>query len=118
MDYKKAKTLTAAVLLFSFANMGQGHAEAPRKEIHIIVDGGYTPNRIQVNEGEPVTLVFERREFTPCSQEVVFPSLNLRRALPPKQRVSVALPALRVGEYEWKCGMNMLTGTITVEKKP
>lgn len=88
-------------------------AEATRT-IDVVVDGGYTPSRITVRAGERVTLRFVRREYTPCTSEVVFPTLGIRRALPTDELVLVELPALDVGRYAFHCGMNMIHGTIVV----
>ncbi len=90
--------------------------EAPQvREIEIVVRGGYSPSRIVVREGERVRLRFVRHEYSSCTREVVFPWLDLRRELPPHQPVVVELPAMRAGEYEFRCGMNMVRGTIVVE---
>lgn len=92
------------------------------KEIEVIVHGGFQPNRITIPEGEAVRLTFERREHTPCTREVVFrsreQSLELRRELPPNQRVTIELPPLKAGEVEFRCGMNMLRGIVTVKARP
>jgi plastocyanin domain-containing protein len=42
------------------------------------------------------------------------PALDLRKELPPNKPVLVDLPALAPGEYEFRCGMNMVRGSITV----
>jgi plastocyanin domain-containing protein len=84
------------------------------REIEIVVDGTYKPNRIELHEGERVRLKFVRKEFNSCTKEVVFPQLNIRRELPPNKPVVIELPALTKGEYEFKCGMNMVRGTIVV----
>lgn len=95
------------------------HAEASQqapsvREIEIVVEGSYKPNRIEVHEGERVRLRFVRKEYTSCTKEVVFPQLNIRRELPPNKPVIIELPKLAVGEYEFKCGMNMIRGTLVV----
>ena len=64
------------------------------REIEVIVDGGYRPGRITVAEGERVHLKFVRREHSPCTREVVFPGLDIRRELPTDQPVVIELPAL------------------------
>src|SRR5262249_3859604 len=62
------------------------------REIEVVVDRGYTPARIEVSEGERVRLKFIRREYTPCTREVLFPSLNIREELPPNKPVVIELP--------------------------
>jgi len=94
--------------------LAQHHEQKPPREIEIIVDGAYKPNRIEIHEGERIRLKFVRREYTPCTREVVFPKLNIRRELPPNQPVVIELPALAKGEYEFKCGMNMIRATLAV----
>lgn len=91
-------------------------AQAPSqvREIEIVVQGGYHPNRVTIREGERVRLRFVRRETSMCSRYIVLPWLNVRRELPPNQPVIIDLPAMRAGSYEFRCGMNMLRGTIVV----
>ena len=49
----------------------------------------------------------------------MFPGLDIRRELPTDQPVVIELPALAVGEYEFKCGMNMIKGVLeVVARKP
>ncbi|MCY0986976.1 cupredoxin domain-containing protein [Nannocystis sp. ILAH1] len=95
-------------------------AQAPAvREIEVIVDGDYRPGRITVAEGERVRLKFVRREQSPCTREVVFAALGIRRELPTDQSVILELPALSPGEYEFKCGMNMIRGVLeVVARKP
>ena len=88
------------------------------REIEVIVDGGYQPGRITVTAGERVRLRFIRRDHTPCTREVVFPGLDLRRELPTAQPVVLELPALPAGEYEFRCAMNMIRGLLVVLPKP
>ena len=94
--------------------LAQAHQHEAVREIEIIVEGGYKPSRIEVHAGERVRLKFVRKEYSSCTREVVFPSLHIRRELPPNQPVVIDLPALQPGEYEFKCGMNMIRGTLLV----
>lgn len=84
------------------------------REIEIVVDGNYKPSRVEIHEGERVRLKLVRKDYSACTREVVFPALGLRRELPPNQPVHIDLPALAPGEYEYKCGMNMIRGTLVV----
>jgi plastocyanin domain-containing protein len=111
-----ALALTPAFVTLNVASVAQAEDAAPR-EIEIVVDGGYQPNKIVVKEGERVRLKFVRKDYSPCTKEVVFPSLNLRRELPTNQPVYIDLPALAPGEIEFHCGMNMVKGTIVVEPR-
>jgi plastocyanin domain-containing protein len=99
----------------STAQHAEAQEAAPARVIDIVVQGGYQPSRIVVREGERVRLRFVRHEYSSCTREVVFPWLDLRRELPPHQPVVIDLPAMRAGEYELRCGMNMVRGTIVVQ---
>lgn len=110
--------LASALLVPTFAAQS-GQAEPASqavavREIEVVVDGSYKPSRIEVHEGERVRLKFVRKEYNSCTKEVVFPQLNIRRELPPNKPVLIDLPALSAGEYEFKCGMNMIRGTLVV----
>ena len=80
----------------------------------IIVAGGYEPDTVVVAAGEPASLVFHRRDHSPCSEDVVFPGLGVRVGLVQGQDVLVELPASAPGEYEFRCGMGMLRGRLVV----
>ncbi len=109
--------LTGAALTPDTAAADAQHM-AEVREIEVIVDGGYQPGRITVTAGERVRLRFIRRDHTPCTREVVFPGLDLRRELPTAQPVVLELPALPAGEYEFRCAMNMIRGLLVVLPKP
>jgi len=98
------------------AAYAQSEAAPSIREIEVIVEGGYRPRRIVIREGEKVRLRFIRRDHGPCTREVVFPGLGIRRELPTHQPVVIELPALKAGEYELRCGMNMVRGELIVEK--
>lgn len=83
----------------------------------IRVEGGYSPARVRLRAGHPARLVFDRREDSSCSEEVVIPDLGIRRFLPAHQRTGIDLPPARAGTYEFTCGMGMLRGSLVVEEE-
>jgi Cu+-exporting ATPase len=85
------------------------------QEIEITVKGGYSPNLIQVQEGVPLRLVFDRQENSDCSARVVFPDFGVSRSLAAFGRTTVELLPTRAGQFGFACGMNMLHGTLVVE---
>lgn len=113
---KKAKLAAVMAGLALGAQPGFAHAQdGPSvREIEVVVEGGYKPKRIEVQKGERVRLRFVRKEHGPCTREVLFPKLDIRRELPTNQPVVIELPALEAGEYEFKCGMNMIKGAVVV----
>lgn len=85
------------------------------QEVTVLVKGGYQPGEVRVHRGEPVRIIFDRRETDPCSEEVVFPDFAVRRFLPPNRRTAVELTPTDAGTFGFTCGMGMLHGTLIVE---
>lgn len=86
-------------------------------EVPIVVQGGYSPSTVRVPAGARVRLVFDRREDSSCSEEVVIPAFGIRKFLPAHDRRVVELPTVAPGKYGFTCGMNMLRGTLVVEAR-
>ncbi|HEX2642974.1 MAG TPA: cupredoxin domain-containing protein [Thermoanaerobaculia bacterium] len=84
------------------------------QEVTIAVQGGYDPAEVKVRKGSPVRLVFDRRETSSCSEEVVIPDFGIRRFLPAFQKTAVELTPEKPGTYEFTCGMSMLRGRLVV----
>lgn len=82
--------------------------------VPVVVRGGYEPADIRVRAGQPVRLLFDRRETSPCSEEVVLPAFGLKRFLEPNQTTAVEFLPTSAGTFEFTCGMGMLRGRITV----
>ena len=89
-------------------------AGGPQEQI-ITVDGGYSPSIVRVKAGQPVRLVFDRRDTGGCSEEVVFPDFGVRQFLPTGKKTVVELTPERAGRYDFTCGMSMLRGAIIAE---
>ena len=83
-------------------------------EITIRVAGGYDPETVVARPGVPLTLIFDRRESNPCTDEIVIPEFGVRQPLAANARTRVRIVPKREGEYPFSCGMNMLHGTIRV----
>lgn len=89
---------------------GGGVAEVP-----IVVLGGYSPSTVRVPAGSRVRLVFDRREESSCSEEVVIPDFGIRKFLPAHDKTVVELTTGAPGRHGFTCGMSMLRGTLVVE---
>jgi P-type Cu+ transporter len=50
-----------------------------------------------------------------CGTEVVFPALNIKRALPLNEQVVIEFTPSKSGEFAFACGMDMLHGTVVVQ---
>jgi Cu+-exporting ATPase len=84
------------------------------QRMQVTIRGGYNPNVIQVRQGIPVEIEFDRQETGDCSARVVFPDLQLSAALPAHQRTTVRFTPQQAGSFGFACGMNMIHGTLVV----
>ena len=84
------------------------------QRVQVTVRGGYSPNVVQVRQGVPVEMEFDRQESGDCSARVVFPDLQLSAALPAHQRTTVRFTPHQSGSFLFACGMNMIQGTLVV----
>jgi len=108
--------LLAGIQVFFF---GKRRAAPARPEsaggaVTIRVEGGYDPDTVIAPRGRPLRLLFDRREESPCSDEVVFPDFGIRRRLPAHAVSEIVITPDRAGEFPFSCGMNMLHGKIVV----
>lgn len=83
--------------------------------VRILVKAGYHPDTVRVPRNTPIRLVFERRENSRCSDEIVFPAFAITRKLPAFRGTVVDIPAQKPGTYRFQCGMDMLYGALVVE---
>lgn len=80
----------------------------------IIVNNGYHPDIVRARAGTPLHLRFDRRESNPCSDSVVFAKLGTSAQLPEGLPVSVDLPPLEIGTYEFACPNGLVRGELIV----
>ena len=97
------------------AAVAAGSTGSGRQEVTVVVQGGYEPAAIRVVAGRPVKLVFDRRENSSCSEEIVIPEFGVRRFLPAGEKTTVEITPDDPGTYEFTCGMGMLRGRLIVE---
>ncbi|UOQ50731.1 cupredoxin domain-containing protein [Hymenobacter cellulosivorans] len=83
--------------------------------VAITVKGGYSPDVIEVEWGQPVQLSFYRAEDNSCSEELLIPDFSIRRELPAFQTTLVELLPQQAGRFEFTCGMGMLRGSLVVK---
>jgi plastocyanin domain-containing protein len=69
---------------------------------------------VALRAGPPARITFVRTTDKTCGTEVVFPSLNIKRALPLNEPVVIEFTPRKSGDIAFACGMNMLHGTIVV----
>lgn len=107
----------ALALTLAPVALAEGPETAPPAVEIVVESGRYVPAEVKVPAGEPARLQFVRKEWNSCTREVVFPTLDIRRELPPEQPVIIELPALPAGEVPFHCGMGMVHGKVVVEAR-
>ena len=85
------------------------------QEISVTVKGGYQPDTILVQAGQPVRLRFYRDETADCSERVVFEQFGIDRQLPAFETTTIEFTPTEPGEFPFRCGMSMLKGLLVVE---
>jgi len=81
----------------------------------VVSEQGYEPARVTLRAGTPARITFVRTTDKTCGTEVVFPSLNIKRALPLNQPIVIEFTPAKPGDIAFDCGMNMLHGTVVVQ---
>ncbi len=85
------------------------------QELTVTVDGGYQPNYIVVQAGQPVRLNFFRKDANSCLEEVLLPDFGIDINLPLNKTTSVEFTPQKSGEYQFTCGMRMFRGVVAVK---
>jgi RND family efflux transporter MFP subunit len=81
----------------------------------VVTERGFEPAKIALRAGTPARLTFVRVTDKTCATEVVFPSLNITRALPVSEPVAIEFTPTKSGDIAFACGMNMLSGAVVVQ---
>ena len=71
--------------------------------------------KVALRAGRPARLTLIRTTDKTCGTEVVYPALNINRALPLNEPVQIDVTRAKTGEVAFACGMNMLKEPIVVE---
>lgn len=110
--------LLGFILWFFFGPRGATAARQTQsgvQEVEVVVQGGYTPDRIEVKQGRPVRLTFHRKESNPCTEQVVIGDFGIARTLTEGERVEIEFTPDKAGEFTFHCSMNMVRGTLVVK---
>ena len=102
---------------FSKTQARQTRVKQEIQEIAIIVDGGYSPNRVVVRVGQPVRLNFFRTDPTSCLETVILPDFKRAADLPLDRTTSVEFIPEEPGEFIFHCGTKMFKGFVVVRGK-
>jgi Cu+-exporting ATPase len=111
-----AAALTALLAWYFFAPRAAKRAivEGDVQVQTIKVSGGYSPSVLELAQGVPARLLFDRQETGDCSSRVVFPDFKVNQSLAAYATTAVEFTPNELGDFDFACGMNMLHGTVRV----
>ena len=122
---EKLLVLVGAVLLIGFivwwffGNRKTSETEATmstdKQQVEVMVNGGYTPNTVVLQQGVPASIVFDRKDSSGCFSHVVFPDFGINEELPVGEQHSIDIDTSKPGEYQYACGMNMFHGKVVIK---
>ena len=84
------------------------------REVRITIDGRYDPDTIEVVQGEPVRLLFYRKEDDPCSERVIFEGIGVDRKLPAHRETTIEFVPRKSGAFIFTCHMGLYRGRLIV----
>ena len=70
---------------------------------------------VHARAGKPLTLRFDRRDPSPCAEQVVFHGLDVSEFLETGRITTITLNDLAPGEYRFTCQMQMYQGRLLVD---
>ena len=80
----------------------------------VLNHGVYQPALIELPADQEATLLFLRKDASPCASTVVFPDLDISAELSLNEIKPVRLPPMPVGQYLFTCPMQMYRGQLRV----
>jgi len=92
---------------------GRGNEAAQTAKV-LVTEQGYEPAKVTLRAGVPARITFVRTSDKTCGTEVVFPSLNIKRALPLNEPVVIEFTPATSGDIAFACGIDMFHGTVVV----
>jgi plastocyanin domain-containing protein len=96
---------------------GKATPDATGKVAINVSKKGYTPDSIEAKAGQELTLVFTRTEPTECGRYVkVSGKGETATELPLNKAIEIKVKVPEDGQLKFTCGMDMMTGVITVAK--
>jgi sulfite exporter TauE/SafE/plastocyanin domain-containing protein/copper chaperone CopZ len=98
----------------SNANVGVAKIENGVQIVNMSADGrGYSPNVFYIQKGIPVKWVIDGKQITSCNNEIVIPSLKVRKKLKAGENIAEFTPD-KTGDLSFSCWMGMIPGVFKV----
>lgn len=98
----------------SNANVGVAKIENGVQIVNMSAEGrGYSPNVLYIQKGIPVKWVIDGKQITSCNNEIVIPSLKVRKKLKAGENIAEFTPD-KTGDLSFSCWMGMIPGVFKV----
>lgn len=110
-------TMTTILTVMSLAPvMAVAAASAKAQVVELTVtERGFEPNSVNVKPGDSVTLKITRKTDATCATTINIPAKKIKKDLPLNQTVMVDLGVLTKGEIRFACGMDMISGVLSIK---
>jgi sulfite exporter TauE/SafE/plastocyanin domain-containing protein/copper chaperone CopZ len=83
------------------------------QEVRITADAsGYNPNVVFVQKGIPTKFIVEGKTITSCNNEIIIPTMNIRKKLSKGENIIEFTPGDK--DINYSCWMGMISGLIKV----
>jgi plastocyanin domain-containing protein len=86
-----------------------------KQNVNVTVAGGYEPSTVELKQGVPATITFNRTSAQGCLDVVHSKELGFETNLPLNEAQVVSVPTDQAGEFSFSCGMDMFFGKIRVK---
>lgn len=86
-----------------------------KQNVNVEVAGGYNPETVELQQGVPATITFNRTNAQGCLDVVHSTDLGFNTDLPLNQPQTVTVPTDKAGEFSFSCGMDMFFGKVIVK---
>jgi plastocyanin domain-containing protein len=115
--------LAACLIVLSACSKKSPSAQGTLSDVSGIVavrvdSEGFHPDRIQVEQGQSLSLAFERTTDDTCATSVVFPELAIDRKLPLHEIVTIQIPTEQEQTLSFQCGMAMYKSAVRIHQAP
>lgn len=109
-------TDTTAVEADTLRSAAAADVQGGYQQVRITVrNDGYEPARISLQEGVPARLIFEQQATSACAGAVQIPAFDVAATdLPQGEETVIEFTPDETGEFQFVCGMEMLSGTLVV----
>lgn len=116
-----SKFVSVAIVIIAVAVGARSTIAQPTKARSIaitVTEAGFEPEKVSVEKGEKVTLVFTRKTDKTCAKEVIVKVSDketIKKDLPRDRTVSITTTFPKSGQLTYACAMNMITGVVNVQ---